>query len=107
MEHLTEQRALAASTQHASTDEHLLPCDNWRSLHCEHNLRVSYWELFCFRRICLVDVEMRVTNVYLWKVWKQSSPLLLFCSFHDEKRKDVRRLNLMMKTDCEKLRNYL
>ena len=68
MEQLTEQRAHAASTQHTTTGEDLLPVDNWRPLHCEQNLRVSYWELLCFCRIRLENVEMRVTIVYVWKV---------------------------------------
>ena len=64
MRQLTEQSVFAASSQHTSTDEHLLPVDNWRPLHCEQNLRVSYWELFCFSRICLGDVETQNTNMY-------------------------------------------
>ena len=63
MEQLTEQRAHAASTQHTTTGEHLWPVDKWRTLHCEQNLRVVYWELLCFCRMCLEIVEMRVTIV--------------------------------------------
>ena len=68
MEKLTEQRSHAASTQHTTLGEHLLPVANWRPLHCEQNLRVRFWELLCLCRIFLENVEMRVIIVYVWKV---------------------------------------
>ena len=82
------------------------PVDNWRPLNCEQNLRVSYWELLCFCRICLDNVEMRVANM----CGKSEDNLIHFffcCPLYNELRPDAATLNLMMKTGCEQLRNYI
>ena len=57
---------------------------------------------------------------YAWKMWKCESPLCMCgksednlyhfffcCPLYNELRPDVATLNLMTKTDCEQLRNYI
>ena len=105
----TEQRTLAASTQHATTDEQMNTC--CPLLIGDPYIANKVCELvtgnsFFVRRICL-------------KMWKCDSPMCtrgtsednlyhfcFCCPLYNEISTDVARLNLMMKIDCEKLKNY-